>query len=58
MGNGFNGLSSNGRNNIVHEIVIFFKNVATINSSYMDQKKKKIKAHMVVYKSLKSSQQN
>lgn len=56
MGNGFNGLSSNGRNNIVHEIVIFLKNVATINSSYMDPPPNK--AHMVVYKSLKSSQQN
>lgn len=54
MGNRFNGLSSSGRNNIVREIVIFFKNVATITSSHMDQKKKK-RAHMVVYKSLKTS---
>lgn len=38
MDNGFNGLSSNGKNNILHEIVVFFKNVATINSSCVEQK--------------------
>ena len=29
MDNGFNGLSSNGKTNILYEIVIFLKNVAT-----------------------------
>lgn len=43
------------KNNILYETVIFFKNVATINSSYLNQKKK---VYMVLYKSLISFQQN
>ena len=57
MDNGFNGLSSNGKNNILYETVIFLKNVATINSSYLNQKKPH-EVYMVFYKSLITFQQN
>lgn len=53
MDNGFNGLSSNGKK-ILHEIVVFSKNVATLIVHTWSPEK----VYMVVYKSLKSLQQN